>query len=167
MLPDPLHPAIVHLPIALAMLLPLFVVGSMVVIRRGFDPRRAWSLVVALLFVLAGSSIVAVETGQDEEEVVEEVVDHDIIHEHEERAELFRNLAVLTVVISVVGLVRGKVGSFARGAGSGMVFVLAVLAFGVGETGGDLVYVHGAASAYIDSVPTGMTEGHVDGTDDD
>jgi uncharacterized membrane protein len=132
MLPDPLHPALVHFPLTLAFLIPLFVIGAIVAMRRGVAARRAWSLVVALMALLAASSFLAVKTGEDEEEVVEEVVDHDFIHEHEEKAEMFRNLALLTLVLATAGLATGKVGGFGRGAATGMAFVLAWLAWGVG-----------------------------------
>jgi uncharacterized membrane protein len=168
MLPDPLHPALVHFPLALAGLIPLFVIGAIVAMRRGVAARRAWSLVVALLALLAASSFLAVKTGEDEEDVVEEIVDEDAIHVHEERAEMFRNLALLTLVLGAVGLVSGKVGGFSRGAATGMSFVLAGLAWGVGESGGDLVYVHGAANAYIEqSGPAMPAEAEHDDEDDD
>jgi uncharacterized membrane protein len=156
MLPDPLHPALVHFPLALAFLIPLFVIGAIVAMRRGVAARRAWSLVVALMALLAASSFLAVKTGEDEEEVVEEVVDHDFIHEHEEKAEMFRNLALLTLVLATAGLATGKVGGFGRGAATGMAFVLAWLAWGVGESGGDLVYEQGAANAYIEQSNAAM-----------
>ena len=170
MLPDPLHPALVHFPLALAGLVPLFVIGAIVAMRRGVDPRRAWSLAVVMIALLAGSSILAVETGEDEEEVVEEVVDHDIIHVHEERAELFRNLAVLTLILAAAGLAKGKIGGFSRGAATGMAFVVAGLAWGVGESGGDLVYEHGAANAYIEQSETATPvseHGEGEGQEDD
>jgi hypothetical protein len=155
--------------LALAGLVPLFVIGAIVAMRRGVAPRRAWSLVVAMMALLAGSSVLAVETGQDEEEVVEEVIDHDIIHEHEERAERFRNLALVTLVLAAAGLATGKVGGFSRGAASGMAFVLAALAWGVGESGGELVYEHGAANAYIEQSDAAIPapQDHDDEDDDD
>jgi uncharacterized membrane protein len=169
MLPDPLHPALVHFPLALAVLIPLFVIGAIVAMRRGVAARRAWSLVVALMALLAVSSFLAVKTGEDDEEAVEEVVDHDFIHEHEEKAELFRNLTFLTLVLGAAGLATGKIGGFSRGAATGMSFVLAGLAWGVGESGGDLVYEHGAANAYIEQSGTALPaeEEHDDDEDDD
>jgi len=157
MLPDPLHPAIVHMPIVLAILVPVFVIGVMVAIKRGVPPQKAWRLIVALLAVFAVSTVVAVKTGSDEEEVVEEVVDHDIIHEHEEAGELLRNLTLLTFALSLVGLAGGKVGAAFRGVSSGMVFVLAVQGYRVGDSGGELVYDHGAANAYIEA-PAGVPD---------
>jgi len=44
MLPNPLHPAVVHFPIVLALLLPIFAIGALWTIRRGARPRRAWGI---------------------------------------------------------------------------------------------------------------------------
>ena len=63
LLPSPLHPAIVHLPMALVVLLPPAALVSLWIIRRGARPRAAWGVTLALLGVLAGSSWVATETG--------------------------------------------------------------------------------------------------------
>jgi hypothetical protein len=167
MLPYPLHPAIVHMPLALAALLPFVVIGALIAIRFGVPGKLAWSLPVVMMVLLAGSAIVAVETGEDEEEVVEDVIDHDIIHEHEERAELFRNLSLLTLMIGFAGFVKGKVGAFGRGAGTGMVFLLAVLAWRTGESGGELVYEHGAANAYIEELAPAAAEERPHDDDDE
>ena len=146
------------MPLALAVLLPFVVIGALIAIRFGSPAKLAWSLPVIMMVVLAGSTIVAVETGEDEEEVVEDVIDHDIIHEHEERAELFRNLSLLTLMIGFAGFVKGKVGAFGRGAVTGLVFLLAFLGWRTGESGGELVYEHGAANAYIEEPASSASE---------
>ena len=48
LLPNPLHPAVVHLPIALTLLVPIFAIGALVAIRRGAKVVRAWSIAAAL-----------------------------------------------------------------------------------------------------------------------
>ena len=74
MLPDPIHPAIVHLPVALAILLPLMIGGAFLLARRGTPIRTLWTGVVAAAALLAGSAWLAVETGERQEERVEQVV---------------------------------------------------------------------------------------------
>ena len=49
LIPDPLHPAVVHLPIALVLVLPLVAIGALVAIRRGGRPVIAWGLTLAVL----------------------------------------------------------------------------------------------------------------------
>ena len=66
MFPDPLHPAVVHLPIALAVVVPLLAAGCLFAIRSGAPPARAWLAVVFFQALLAGSAWLAVDTGGDQ-----------------------------------------------------------------------------------------------------
>jgi hypothetical protein len=149
-IPDPLHPAVVHLPLALAGLMPLVALGCALAIRTGFVPARAWLAVVLLQALLAGSAWFATETGEDQEERVERVVDERFIEEHEEGAEWLLRLAVAGLVISAAGLLPGRLGGAGRLAAIAATAVVLAAALRVGHTGGQLVYEHGAASAYVD-----------------
>lgn len=150
MLPDPLHPAVVHLPVALMVLLPLFALGALWAIRRGTPPLKAWGLVVGLTALLLASSWLAVETGEQQEDTVEAVVSEGAIHTHEEAAEIFFWMAGGVLLLAGAGLVGGRVGTTARIAATAATLALVVAGWRVGHTGGELVYVHGAASAYVD-----------------
>lgn len=149
MLLDPLHPAVVHFPLVLAMLLPLFVAGSLWVIRGGVDPVRGWALPVALAAALAGSAWLAVETGEAEEDAVERAVPEEALHEHEEAGERLLLLSAALLVLAGGGLLRGPVGTGARYATALGTLVVAVAAVDTGEAGASLVYRHGAASVYV------------------
>ena len=94
MLPQPLHPAVVHFPIVFVVLLPIVAIAALVIIRRGGSVKSSWLPVVALSAALAATSWVAVQTGEQEEDTVEQVVAGSAIHEHEERAELFFPLSL-------------------------------------------------------------------------
>lgn len=156
MLPNPLHPAVVHFPIVLAFLLPLFAIGALVAIRKGARPLRAWSLPVAIGAALTLSSWVAVETGEDQDERVERVVAEQPLETHEERAELFLTLSGVLLLVSATGLVGGVVGRAGRITATVGAVALVVAAAQVGHTGGELVYTHGAASAYAPN-PSGTS----------
>ena len=156
MLPNPLHPAVVHFPIVLAILLPLFAIGALVAIRRGARPLRAWSLPLAVGAALTLSAWVAVETGESQDERVERVVGNAPLEAHEEAAELFLTLSGVLLLVSATGLVRGVVGRAGRIAGTVGAIALVVAAAQVGHSGGELVYRHGAASAYAPN-PTGTS----------
>lgn len=149
MLPNPLHPAVVHFPIVLAFLLPLFAIGALVAIRKGARPLRAWSLPLAVGAALTLSSWVAVQTGESQDERVERVVGNAPLETHEEAAELFLTLSGVLLLVSAAGLVRGVVGRAGRIVGTVGAIALVVAAAQVGHTGGELVYRHGAASAYV------------------
>ena len=89
MLPDPLHPAVIHLPIALAVLMPGLAALSIYLIYKGFLPSRSWGAIVLLQALLVASAWAALETGEREEERVERIVAERHIETHEEAAERF------------------------------------------------------------------------------
>ena len=150
MLPNPLHPAIVHFPIVFSVLLPLAAAAAFVAIRKGAHARWIWAIPLAFSVALAGSAWLALETGESEEDAVEAVVAESAIHEHEEAAEIFLVLSAVVAGVAAVGMAGGTLGSAARAVT--IVGSLVVLGAGiqVGKLGGELVYEHGAASAYTD-----------------
>ena len=150
MLPDPLHPAIVHFPVVLATLLPLFAGGSLWAIRRGFEPRRAWFLPVLMAGALAVSAFVAVRTGQAQEDRVEDIVPRDALHDHEEAAERFLIFSGVLFVIAGLGLTRGRLASASRITATVGSALLVAAAIQVSHLGGHLVYRYNAGSAYTD-----------------
>ena len=149
MLPNPLHPAVVHFPIVLAFMLPLFAIGALVAIRKGARPLRAWSLPLAVGAALTLSTWVAVQTGESQGERVERVVAEQPLDSHEESAELFLTLSGVLLLVSATGLVRGVIGRAGRITATVGAVALVVAAAQVGHSGGELVYRHGAASAYV------------------
>lgn len=148
MLPDPLHPAVVHFPIVLTILLPLFALGALWGIRRGSRPRMAWALPLAVSAALAASALAAVRTGEAQEEKVEDVVGERALHEHEEAAERFQVLAGVLLLVAATGLAGGRVGTAGRWLTVAGSVGVALAGVQVGSSGGELVYEHGAASAY-------------------
>jgi uncharacterized membrane protein len=147
-IPDPLHPALVHFPIALASIAPLFAFLCAVALFRAWLPARAWLVVVLLQLMLVASAQLALQAGENEEERVEKVVAEERIEEHEEAAERFRNLAVIGLVVVAAGLAPGAIGGWARALAVIVTAVGALASVPVGQSGGELVYKHGAASAY-------------------
>lgn len=148
MLPNPLHPAVVHFPVVLAFLLPLFAAGALWAIRRGARPRRAWSIPLAVAGALMLSTWAAVQTGEAQEETVENVVADAPLDAHEEAAESFIAATAIVLLIIGAGLAPGIIGTSARVLGTVGAVVLVGGAAWVGHSGGQLVYQHGAASAY-------------------
>lgn len=148
LIPNPLHPAVVHLPVALAVLLPLFAIGALWMIRRGAKARVAWGVTTALVAALALSAWVATQTGEQQEERVEAVVGEQSIGAHEEAAEVFMALSVGVLVVAAAGLAGGTVGKAGRLLATAGTVALFVAGWRVGHSGGQLVYRDGAASVY-------------------
>lgn len=162
----PLHPMIVHFPMVLVILLPLFALGALWLVRRGAAPVRAWSLPLAFAAALFVSSFLAVNTGGQEEDRAERVVPENALHAHEEAGERFLWLSGALLVIVAAGLVPGIVGRGARLVGTAGAVALVFAGIQVGKAGGELVYVHGAASAYASAAVPGGGPDSAEADDD-
>lgn len=148
-MPQPLHPAVVHFPLVLAVLIPFVAIVALVLARRTAAPRRPWALVVIMAAGLALSAWVAVETGEQQEERVEAVVPESAISHHAAAAETLLWSSAALFVIALGGMASGRLGGAVRGVTVAGSVVLLLLAFRVGDSGGRLVYTHGAAQAYV------------------
>lgn len=148
----PLHPIVVHLPLVLAFLVPVIVLAVLVGRAKGWLHRRSWWAAVVAGAVFALGTVVAVNTGSQEEERVEDVVGNAPIEDHEEAAEtLMWGSLVLLGLLGATPFLRSArpervVASLAAIAG----IALAATAVSVGHSGGQLVYRYGAAAAYAD-----------------
>jgi uncharacterized membrane protein len=155
MLPDPLHPAVVHLPIALALLVPGLALLGILAIHKKLLPARSWALIVLLQALLLGSGWLALETGEAQEERVERVVAESHIETHEEAAKRFLAVAAVGLVACAAGLLPRRAGALGRAAGGLAALAVLAAAVSVGHSGGALVYRHGAASAYSNGPAAG------------
>lgn len=148
----PLHPILVHFPMALAALLPLVALAALVAGFRsgpGARSRKYWVVIVVLHAFLAGSSFLALQAGEKDEERVEEVLASEApLETHEEAGELFIKVVAIALVVSALGLAPGMFGQWAQVAGGVATLVILVLGIQVGHSGGQLVYKHGAAAAF-------------------
>ena len=145
----PLHPAIVHLPMGLAMIMPILAVGFTWAVVTGRLRPRAWLAIVAMQALLLGAGLVAINTGGHEEDRVERIVAEGPIEQHEEYAEQFVWAAGATLALAVLVLaVRRPAQTLAMSGVVALTVTVAGLGVRVGHAGGRLVYVHGAAAAY-------------------
>ncbi len=145
-----LHPMIVHLPMALAFLMPMVAGGILWAIWRGYFPQRTWLLVCGLQLAMFAGCLLAMRSGETDEERVEEVVAEAALEAHEEAAELFTWGSGLLLVMTVLPLLFRSQGRI-RGAGIltlAGALVLLGLGYRVGAAGGALVYQHGAGAAF-------------------
>lgn len=148
------HPKLVHVPMALGVLMPLIASGLLFAWWRNWLPSRTWFVAVGLQFILFGSGILALRSGEAEEDRVERFVAERLIEEHEEAAESFvwASGGVFAVMLLAAAL-RPRTASLpaATVACLGTLLVLG-LGYQTGQAGGRLVYQHGAAQAYVGAV---------------
>lgn len=146
----PLHPMMVHLPMALAFIMPFMIlIFGLMIKNRAMSPK-SWMIIMGLQAVLVTSGYIALETGENEERAVEQVLAKSLISEHEEAAEIFVGSTVLVLALSIgVFFVRREI-AFPVKIGITLIsLVSCYLAYRTGVLGGELVYKHNAASAYI------------------
>lgn len=153
----PWHPKVVHLPVALAVVVPLLAGGLLLAWWRGALPRRTWIVAVALQAMLVAGGVVAMRTGEADEERVEEIVAERFIETHEQAAETFVWAAAGVLVLMLVAAVLPdeRVARVVAAASVAGTLVVLGLGYRTGEAGGRLVYQHGAASAFATSARGG------------
>jgi uncharacterized membrane protein len=150
------HPKLVHLPMALAVLMPLVAGGVLLAWWRKWLPGRVWILVIALQAILVGSGMMALRSGEAEEDRVERIVAKQAIEDHEDAAKSFvlASGGVLGLMLLAAALSSRRAGRpIAAAATLGSLVVLG-LGYRTGKAGGELVYTHGAAQAYTTESPS-------------
>jgi uncharacterized membrane protein len=147
----PVHPVVVHFPIVFAVLSPVLALWLVLRLGRGGEANPVSWLVAATFTLLAASAFVATETGETDEDMVAAVTGEGPLERHEEAAERLLVLALVGAGLAVAGAAAGRTRArlplaVATLAAGGVVTWAAVA---TGHSGGELVYVHGAAQAHI------------------
>ena len=148
----PLHPAIVHAPLGLALAVPAVLLALTIALFRRKVGPRAFLLGALLQVIVVGGGLLAIATGNAEESRVEAVVSEAALDRHEDLATIFVSAAAGTLVtILAASFARER---WSRGfaiAGTGASAAVLALGLAVGHAGGSLVYRDRAASVYSGS----------------
>ncbi len=138
----PLHPALVHLPLGIAFLLPLLGLGLVFSIWRGWLPRHAWVGFVIISAIALGTALAAKEAGEKDEERVAARVGQAAVERHAEAGEAFTmTLGVLTLLSAGALFLRREV-LFRTATAAIALAYFGALGVGLtaGRYGGELVY---------------------------
>jgi uncharacterized membrane protein len=155
--PEPLHPAIVHFPIALLLVGALTAVVA-VVVHRWHLPLFA----AILLSLGALGAVAATVTGEEEEEKVERAIPsaEPLLEEHAEWGESARNAGLLAAVIAIGAATlasRPVIGRFLSVLTALSAIGAAYAVAQAGHFGGELVYRHGAGVTLGAAATGGVT----------
>ena len=155
----PNHALIVHFPLALAFLMPVLVLVMAFMMKKKKISNEGWLIIVGLQLVMTATGYASLQTGETEESIVERVVDKKLIHEHEEAAEIFVGSTVIGLALSIaVYFLRAELQLYVQ-LGIAFIGLLSTyFAFNAGKLGGELVYEHGAASAYAQVIASPQEE---------
>jgi len=145
----PLHPSIVHLPLGLALVVPVVAAGAAMALWWGWNGRRLLGLLVALQSVVVVGGHLAARLGSHDARQVEAVLGPEQADLHEGRAETFLLAATVLLMGAVAcwaGPPRIKLPVAALVAAGSL--VVAVLAIRTGEAGGALSARYRAARVF-------------------
>jgi hypothetical protein len=147
----PFHPALVHLPLGVSILLPGLALLATIAIWRGWVPKRTWWVIVGLQALMVVGGAMAYNTGEKEKDLVGGIVDDAPIEEHEEAAEVFMQVAAGTLVVGIAAAFASasKLAPLAHLLFTALSLVLLVLGMNAGHKGGRLVYIYDAAQAHL------------------
>ena len=157
----PLHPAVVHVPLGLALIMPALFAGLLWAVVTNRLPGRAWLVALALQAVLLGAAGVALVTGAQQEETAEARAGEAAIEAHARAGQAFTALAGATLAVAAVAfMVRNRRGPFVTLAATSIAMGLAVLVVGIraGHQGGSLVHGGGPAVAVPGNDPADRGE---------
>lgn len=133
------HPATVHVPLALAVLIPIAFVLAWWATEKNWLPENFGWVFVGLAALVLGSSAFAFITG--EQSKVMSAAKPELLASHEQRAQVF--CAVWVVILFIAGLTQSIGKSRALGSRGVLLLLLilqAVLGVQLGRLGGQIVF---------------------------
>jgi len=151
----PTHPVVVHLPLVLAVLLPLVSGAIGYAVWKGRASGRLWAWVVAGHFVLFASAGAASLLGEADARRIQTRIDADVVEVHEAEGHRLLFASGITFALALAGLVLQRPKQRHTAMAATFAFGLACAALGVlaGRGGAVLVYQHGAAAAWSEPAP--------------
>lgn len=148
----PLHPIMVHLPLALTFLLPVLILVFAWAIRAEKMNKELWLVIIGLQALVTITGYISLETGETDEEKVSAIVGKNVVNQHEEAAEIFVGTTVIALAGGIVVWFLQPVFQDKARFGIVLLSLLPVFfAWRTGQLGSNIVYFYGGGSAHADS----------------
>ena len=147
----PMHPKLVHVPMALCVLMPLVAIAIWIGVHRGWFTPRTWLLAAFLQGATLVGGIAALQSGKDDGAKVEGYASEEALGAHADRAYWFLYVAGANLAVCGVTVLLGRDRTRQQLAGAIVIVGLvggAYAGYRVGDAGGRLVYVANASDAH-------------------
>lgn len=151
MQPELLHPAIVHLPLGISVVLPVLGLLAVWLYFKRRDESavfaRFWVALMVCLIAVSVGAFLAHETGEAGEHAIGKSLPEGTIELHEKYSKIFSALLyAATAVGALVFFLRGKLKGYAVLIVTALCSAALFAGILTGNAGGDLVYKHKAAN---------------------
>ena len=151
MKPELLHPAIVHLPLGVAIVLPVLgLLGLWLHFKRRDESAvfaRFWAGLMVCLIAASVGAFLAHETGEAGEHVIGKYMPEGAIELHEKYSKIFSALLyAASLVGALVFFLRGRLKGYAILTVTALCGAALFAGILTGNAGGELVYKHKAAN---------------------
>ena len=165
-----LHPAVVHVPLGLAVVMPLLLGAMAWAVVTGRLPGKVWLLPFLLQGVLLGTALVALRTGEQDEDRVEARAGESAVDAHERAAQAFTTAAGATFLAAAVALaLRNRRRPFLVAGVTSVALSVGMLVLGIqtGSRGGALVHGEPEMVRAGETRPGGLEQGRGEQAPDD
>ena len=143
-----LHPFFVHLPIAIAILLPFFIGSAMMFYRKNQEnANQIWYFTAVAMVIMAIFTIFSLMSGKPAEEILEKLINEEAIETHEDMGELFGIVTLATTGLALfLFIFKGKLRQTFMYVLFALSLVLMVMGLYTGKTGGEVGHAEGGAT---------------------
>ncbi len=150
MKPELLHPAIVHVPLGICVVLPVLgLLGLWLHFRRRDDSAvfaRFWAAFMVCLIAASVGAFIAHETGEAGERAIGKAMPEGAVELHEKYSHFFSALLYAATAVGVLAfLLHGRLKGYAVLAVTLLCSAALIAGILTGNAGGELVYKHNAA----------------------
>jgi uncharacterized membrane protein len=154
----PLHPFIVHLPVGLALVMPLLLFVFIIrgKLRRQSQGRSGWLLVMILQAVILAGALFSNRTGDDDSQRVVPAVSASLVEAHEDAAHILTVVSAVLMLVAATAAFHFKFREMLIWVSLGLSCLQWGQVMHTAKLGTELVYRYGAAGVAPRAVPSAV-----------